>query len=40
MRALLREFHEVCTEAVEARGGRIHHYMGDGAMAFFGPAGA
>ena len=36
MRALLREFHEVCTDAVEARGGRIHHYMGDGAMAFFG----
>jgi class 3 adenylate cyclase/predicted ATPase len=36
MRALLRGFHEVCTAAVEAQGGRIHHYMGDGAMAFFG----
>jgi class 3 adenylate cyclase len=36
MRELLQTFHALCSAAVEARGGHIARYMGDGILVYFG----
>ena len=36
MRRVLASFHACCREAIEAHGGRISQYLGDGVLAFFG----
>src|SRR6266404_874280 len=36
MRELLQTFHALCSAAVEARGGHIARYMGDGILIYFG----
>src|SRR6185437_7525640 len=36
MRELLQDFHALCAEAVEAQGGHVARYMGDGILVYFG----
>jgi class 3 adenylate cyclase/predicted ATPase len=36
MREVLHSFHAACTRAIEAHGGRVSNYTGDGGMAYFG----
>jgi class 3 adenylate cyclase/tetratricopeptide (TPR) repeat protein len=36
MRALLQSFHGLCAAAVEAHGGHVARYMGDGILVYFG----
>lgn len=36
MRELLKSFHGLCAAAIEARGGHVARYMGDGILVYFG----
>ncbi|MEM9145171.1 MAG: adenylate/guanylate cyclase domain-containing protein [Pseudomonadota bacterium] len=36
LQSLLREYHVVCAEEIERRGGMVASYLGDGVMAYFG----
>jgi predicted ATPase/class 3 adenylate cyclase len=36
MRELLQSFHALCAAAIEARGGHVARYMGDGILVYFG----
>ncbi|MEO0621231.1 MAG: adenylate/guanylate cyclase domain-containing protein [Pseudomonadota bacterium] len=36
LQGLLREYHVVCAEEIEGRGGMVASYLGDGLMAYFG----
>ncbi|MEM9060441.1 MAG: adenylate/guanylate cyclase domain-containing protein [Pseudomonadota bacterium] len=36
LRELLRDYQEICADAIESRGGMIAQYLGDGIMAYFG----
>jgi class 3 adenylate cyclase len=36
MRELLQSFHGLCAAAIEARGGHVARYMGDGILVYFG----
>lgn len=36
MRELLQSFHELCAAAIDARGGHVARYMGDGILVYFG----
>ena len=36
LRALMTDYHRLCTECVTRNGGRVAQYLGDGVMAYFG----
>ena len=36
LRDVIRQYQEICADAIEARDGRIGQYLGDGVMAYFG----